>query len=145
VVKEQKNILIIENDLDLVEAMKLTLGSAGYHVEAAYHPEAGFMKAKTNPPDLIILDVLFGNGGQASGFDYLVKFKQDKPLASIPIIMVSASTGHYSGLDFGPIIQGESLPVDAFLNKPIDPDDLVRRAEKLLRKGVSKWTNWPDK
>ena len=143
-VKNNKCILIIDDDLDLIEAMKITLGSADYQVQTAYNPEDGFRRAMELKPDLVILDVMFGSMGHTKGFDYAVKFKQERDLAYVPIMMVTAIDGQYPELKCLPKTNGEFLPVDAFLRKPVEPDDLIKKAEKLLKRGISKWSNWLD-
>ena len=142
--EKQKSILIIEDDSDLVEAMKIALSAKDYQVSAAYHPDEGFQKAKANKPDLIILDVMFGNHSHTKGFEYAVKFKQDKLLAPVPIMMITAINVEHPGFGVSDEVNTEFLPVDTFIDKPVDPDDLVREADKLLNDGVSKWVNWPD-
>lgn len=88
---------------------------------------------------------MFGSRGHTIGFEYAIKFKQERELAIIPIMMISAINGQHLGLKFSPRMESHFLPIDAFLNKPIDPSDLVKRVEKLLKKGVSRWSNWPIK
>ena len=143
--KETKNILIIEDDLDLVEAMKVSLGSEDYHVMTAYNPEEGLNKAKSEKPDLVILDVMFGSQGRTEGFDYAVKFKQDDKLAPVPILMISAVNVEHPGFGISADHDGDFLPIDDFIDKPAQPEELIRKVGALLEKGVSKWVNWPEK
>lgn len=140
-----KKILIIEDDIDLVEAMKVTLESEKYQVISSYHPEDGFLEAEKVRPDLIILDVMFENKHKALGFDYALKMKQDSALASIPILMISAINAEHPGFHFSPATDGEFIPVDDFIEKPAQPEDLIEKTKHLLQRGNSKWMNWPNK
>lgn len=142
---KQKKVLIIEDDVDMVEAMKITLEAKNYQVSAAFSPEEGFQKAKKEKPGLIILDVMFGSKGKTTGFDYAVKMKKDKTLASIPILMITAVNVQKPGFGFSDQTDGEYIPVDDFIDKPAQPEDLVQKAEKLLQMKISKWVNWPEK
>lgn len=143
--EKQISILIIEDDADLVEAMKITLETKNYKIFNAFAPDDGFQMAKYVKPDLIILDVMFGNNEKSLGFDYAIKMKQDKDLASIPILMSTVVNPAHPG--FGPFSQNgnEFLPVDDFIDKPAQPDDLLDRIEKLLKQKVSMWANYPEK
>lgn len=142
---EQKKVLIVDDDIDMVEAMKITLSAKNYQVETAFSPEEGFQKAKEEKPDLIILDVMFGSKRQTRGFYYAVRMKQDKVLAPIPILMVTAVNIKNHGFGFSPQTDEEYLPVDDFIDKPAQPEDLVQKVEKLLKMKISKWVNWPEK
>ena len=104
----------------------------------------GIAKALMHRPDLLILDVMFGNKKQSVGFDYAVKFKQDKTLAHIPILMVTAVNIEHPGFNISSQTGGEFLPIDEFIDKPAQPEDLILKTKKLLKQKRSKWSNWPD-
>ncbi len=137
-------ILIIEDDVDTSEAMKLTLESQDYTVFTVDNPRDGIEKARAEKPDLIILDVMFGRSEQSIGFDYAIEMKKDKTLAKIPILMITAVNIRYPNFGFSPQADGDYLPVDEFINKPADPDDLILKAKNLLKQKISKWENWID-
>jgi DNA-binding response OmpR family regulator len=139
------NILIIEDDVDMVEAMKIPLSAKNYQVNVAFSPNEGFQMAKQENPDLIILDVMFGSKMNTDGFDCAVKMKRDKTLAPIPILMITAVNVQNPGFHFSPDTDGEYLPVDDFIDKPAQPEDLIQKVEKLLKMKISKWVNWPEK
>lgn len=136
-------ILIIEDDKDLIETMKLTLESRGHEVVPAYNGEEGLSVLKSTIPDIIILDVMMNR--KTEGFDTSYKIREDKSLRSIPILMISAINERISGFGISTASDGEFLPVDDFLEKPIPPEDLIVKVEELLGKKVSKWANWPEK
>ncbi len=142
---EKPRILIIEDDIDLVAAIKIILENKGYDAIAAYDIEEGTETLKRGRPDLIILDVMFGSKGEPKGFDFAQKIKQDSKFASIPILMLTAINTKKPYFNFSPDSDGEYLPVDSFLDKPVQSDELFRKVEDLLKQKTSKWRNWPQK
>jgi DNA-binding response OmpR family regulator len=142
---EKPKILIIEDDVDLVAAMGKMLESKGYNAIIAYDPEEGNEKLKHERPDLIILDVMFGNKGESKGFDFALKIRNDKQNADIPILMITAINSEKPYFNISPDTDGEYLPVDSFLDKPVRSDELFLKVEDLLKQKISKWRNWPNK
>jgi len=137
-------VLIIEDDTDLIEAMRVILEAERYTVITATEPVKGIELATKDKPDVIILDVMFGEDERARGFDYAVKMRMDKSLASIPILMVTSINVRYPEFQFSPESDGEFLPVDDFIDKPAQPKELIQKVQKLLEAKVSKWVNWPN-
>jgi CheY-like chemotaxis protein len=70
--------------------------------------------------------------------------RQDKALAHIPILMVTAVNVKYKQFQFSPDKDGKYLPVDDFIDKPAQPDELLEKVEKLVDQKTSKWANWPN-
>lgn len=124
-------ILLIDDDVDIVEAMKIVLESKGYKVLTAYEGESGYKKAEEENPDLIILDVVMKTKDQ--GFQISYKLKSNPNLSNIPILMLT-SIGKETGFKFHPETDEEYLPVDDFVEKPIKPKELISKVEKLLGK-----------
>jgi DNA-binding response OmpR family regulator len=141
---EKPRILIIEDDTDLVAAMKRILENKGFIATIAYDPDEGKEKLNLEEPDLIILDVMFGSKGESKGFDFAQTIKLDKKLSAIPILMLTAINTERPSFKFSPETDGEFLPVDSFLDKPVHSEDLISKVEELLRQKTSKWQNWPD-
>jgi DNA-binding response OmpR family regulator len=142
---QQEKILIIEDDADLVAAMVKLLENRNYSVNFAYDPSEGLDKMNREKPDLIILDVMFGSKGESKGFDFAQKLKHNKLFASIPVLMVTAINTERPFFNFSPETDGEFLPVDAFIDKPVKTEDLYNKVEELLKQKTSKWSNWPQK
>ncbi len=141
---DKATILMIEDDEDTASAMQVVLEARDYQVLLADNPADGLQMAKDKKPDLIILDVMFGERDKTEGFDYALKLKRDKDLAPIPILMVTSVNIRRPGYKFSPDTDGEYLPVDDFIDKPAKPENLVQKVEKLLEQKVSKWANWPN-
>jgi two-component system alkaline phosphatase synthesis response regulator PhoP len=125
----KKKILIIDDDIDLVEAMRLTLESEGFEVIDAQDGTKGLEKATKEHPDLIILDVMMGT--QDEGFHVAYQIRARKECGHIPIIMLTA-IGQETGYSFDKEKDEEFLPVDEFLEKPINPETLVELVKTNL-------------
>ena len=124
-----KTILIVEDDLDLLEQMKLYLESNNYNVIIATSEEKGTELINNEKFDLAILDLMITN--QDSGFilSYKVKKKDEK----IPVIIVTAvtkETGLY--FDTGSKDNKSWIKADKILNKDIRFEQLKSEVEKLL-------------
>ncbi len=128
-------ILIIDDDPDMVLAARLCLEKAGHEVIAASSGREGLEKVKAERPDLIILDVMMDT--TTEGFQVSLQLRSPDPRSEyadyrdIPIIMLTAIHST-APVRFGP--DEDYLPVDAFIDKPIDPDELVKQVEALLTK-----------
>ena len=118
-------VAIIDDDIDILEASSLVLTSKGYNVIMASDPEEGYKLVKERKPDLIILDVMMNEPDD--GFFLAQKFRREK--IDTPIIMYT-SVSKSIGIEFG---TSEMVPVDDFVEKPITPDMLIDKVEKLLR------------
>lgn len=117
-------IAIIDDDPDILDASTLILQSKGYDVITAANPDDGYKIIKEQKPDLIILDVMMNEPDD--GFFLAQKLRREK--IDIPIIMYT-SVSKTLGLEF---TAGEMIPVDEFVEKPISPETLIDKVEKLL-------------
>ena len=122
-------ILIIDDDIDLVEVLRIVLESHGYDVIDAQDGNRGFRLIEKEKPDLIILDVMMRT--EDEGFYIAEKIRSQPDIANIPIIMLTAvcqQTGYqYKKND-------DVLPVDEFIEKPVMPNTLIGLIEKYLGK-----------
>ncbi len=124
-----KKIMIIDDDIDLVEAMRITLESGGYDVIDAQEGSKGFEILKAERPDLLILDVMMGT--QDEGFQLAYQIRGDNSTSDIPIIMVTA-VGAQTGFKFDPDRDEDFLPVDEYIEKPVNPIDLLDKVKRNL-------------
>ena len=118
----QKKILIIDDDIDLVEAMRLTLENEGFAVIDAQDGQKGLEKIKKEKPDLVLLDVMMTT--QDEGFHIAYQIRNDEETADLPIIMLTA-VGQETGFSFDKEKDEDFLPVNEFLEKPVNPDTLI--------------------
>ncbi len=124
-----KKILIVDDDRDVFESMKIVLESEGYGVEWATNGREAIEKAKAGKPDLMILDVMMNTDDE--GFQVTYKIRQDSQLSGIPIIMVT-SIGSKTGFSFDKNRDEDFLPVNEFLEKPVDPKVLIDKVRENL-------------
>lgn len=127
------DILIIDDDRDLVNSMRIVLESRQYQVRTAHNGKEGYRKIEEQVPDLIILDVMMAT--DTEGFDLAYKLRNQDRYREVPILMLTSFTRKMAetGTDKFQHIMGEEWPVNKFLEKPIDPDVLLKTAEELLR------------
>ena len=118
-------IAVIDDDPDILDASSLILNAKGYDVITADNPDDGYKIVKEKNPDLIILDVMMAEPDD--GFFLAQKFRKEN--IEIPIIMYT-SVSKALGLEFA---ASEMVPVDDFVEKPISPDALLDKVEKLLQ------------
>ena len=129
---DKTKILIIDDDPDIVEAMKVVLESKQYQVAVARNGEEGLKKVKLDKPHLIILDVMMES--MDKGFDVARALKKDKDYKDIPILMLTAIKER-TGLGFEKEAgDPDWLPVDDYCDKPLKPEELISKIEMLLRK-----------
>jgi len=128
-------VLVIEDDSDMVTAIRMPLEANGYEVLTAATGEEGLQKVKEVEPDLIILDVMMET--TTAGFQVSLQLRSPDPDSEyaayrhIPILMLTAIHTTTS-LRFGP--DEAYLPVDDFVDKPIDPDVLLEKVHTLIEK-----------
>ncbi|MCL5028539.1 MAG: response regulator [Bacteroidetes bacterium] len=123
-------IAIIDDDPDILDASGLVLSAKGHQIITATNPDDGYKIVKENSPDLIILDVMMNEPDD--GFFLAQKFRREK--ITTPIIMYT-SISKASGMDYG---VNELVPVDEFVEKPISPEQLIEKVDKLLHKKEAK-------
>ncbi|MHC4293390.1 MAG: response regulator, partial [Planctomycetota bacterium] len=129
-IMEQAKILIVDDDPDITEVMKLVLENEGYSLATAENSEEALDSVKSDKPNLIILDVMMNTARE--GFIFSRELKSSDDCKNIPILMVSA-VKEKTGIDFKGIAGDDTwLPVDEFLDKPIKPDVLITKVRELL-------------
>ncbi|MHC4635868.1 MAG: response regulator transcription factor [Planctomycetota bacterium] len=130
---ENAKILIVDDDLDLTKALKVTLESENYSVVTASDRMEGMEKIKIERPDLVILDVMMATW--EDGFEMARELKKDLQfIKNMPILMLTGVKGK-TGIDFKSTAGDPTwCPVDGFLDKPVEPDVLLAEVRKLLQK-----------
>jgi len=126
------DILIIEDDRDLVDAMRIILESKAYKVRAAYNGKIGYAEIEKKVPDVIILDVMMST--DTEGFDLAYKLQRSSEYKEIPILMLTSFPQKMAeeGPESFQHILGEGWPVTMFFEKPIQPEKLLSAIEKML-------------
>ena len=124
-----KKIMIIDDDIDLVEAMRITLESGGYDVIDAQEGQKGLEIIKKEKPDLLILDVMMGTLDE--GFHVAYQIRNDAEIKDIPILMITA-VGAQTGFEFDMQRDEDFLPVNEFIEKPVNPKVLLDTVKRNL-------------
>lgn len=122
-------ILIIDDDIDLVEVLRITLENEDYEVIDAQTGLRGYNLAQTMNPNLIILDVMMGTIDE--GFHTAYQIRANPMTKETPIIMLTAVV-QQTGFKFSKDDDEAFLPVDEFIEKPVNPKKLIDTVRKLL-------------
>lgn len=123
-------ILIVDDDVDHTKSIQIILESEDYSVVTACDRNEGMEKIKLEKPDLIILDVMMITWHD--GFEMSRELKKDAEFKEIPILMLTA-VKERTGLGFKSTAgDPEWLPVDGFLDKPVEPENLLSEVTSIL-------------
>ncbi len=117
-----KKVLIVDDDVKIVELVKLYLNRDGYGVLTAYEGTEALRLARQSHPDLIVLDIML------PGMDGLEICRTLRSESSIPIILLTAKTTEQDriiGLDLG---------ADDYVTKPFSPKELAARVRAVFRR-----------
>ncbi|MFO7649937.1 MAG: response regulator [bacterium] len=119
-------VLIVDDDPDIVDSVKLILGAQGYQVVSADNRADGMKAVETEKPDLIILDVMMEQPD-----DGFVAAQDLRRKGIKTPIMILTSIGQVTGYKYGK--DSEMAPVDEFVTKPVAPSELLSKVKGLLR------------
>ncbi|MCB2216563.1 response regulator [Desulfofustis glycolicus] len=126
---DKKLILVVDDDIDLVEALAMKLESLNYAVAKAYDGVEGFDKIKSRRPDLVILDVMMP---RKDGYQLCDELKKSDEYKDVPVILLTAVTDAISSTNYTHM-GGKTTLADDFVSKPIDLDKLMEIVEDNLR------------
>jgi CheY-like chemotaxis protein len=123
-------IIIVDDDPDYITVVKAILESEQYTVVTAGDKTEGMEKIRAEKPDLAILDVMMH--GWKDGFEMSRQLKKEPQFKNMPILILTAVVNR-TGIDFKSTA-GDPIwiPVDVFLDKPVEPDVLLSEVKKLL-------------
>jgi diguanylate cyclase (GGDEF)-like protein len=118
-------ILIIDDDKDILQFVRMNLELEGLDVVTAEGGQAGLETAKAAPPDLVLLDVMMP---EMDGLTVLRRLRTSPPTMNVPVILLTAKAlaeDRLAGLELG---------ADDYVTKPFDLDELVARVKTVLRR-----------
>ena len=124
-------ILDVDDDVDVLAARKMVLEHNNYEVVQATNIDVAKEILENEKINLIILDVMMQK--DSDGFNFAQYVKMNEKLKQIPIIMVTA-VSQRTPFKFNVETDGAFLPVEKFLDKPVDPDLLIATIRGLLKK-----------
>jgi excisionase family DNA binding protein len=116
-------VLIVDDDKGMREYMKANLEMEGYSVREASNAEEGLAAIDTEPPDLILLDVMMPH---VDGWEMLRRMQERHGVGSIPVILYSGKVDERSAAE------AEERGATGFIGKPFDPSQLIERTKQLL-------------
>ena len=122
-------ILIVDDDPDIVESVTLVLQKNNHEVLQAYGGVEGLEKAKQEKPDAIILDVMMPD---KDGYEVCKELKGDANYSSIPILLLTAVVSQIPSTTYTHRM-GMETEADDYVDKPVEPTELVRLVERLLK------------
>jgi len=112
----KKRILVVDDEVDMVEGIKIMLEADNYEVIAAFDGQEGLQKAQEERPDLILLDVMMP---KMDGFETLRRIRADSETQHIPVIMLTAKG------DTDSMFKAHDLGSTDFFIKPFDAQELL--------------------
>jgi CheY-like chemotaxis protein len=124
-----KKIVIIDDDPDIVESMKIVLDKEGYNVITAFNGKDGLEKIRASKPNLVLLDIMMTSKDE--GFQVSYAMKADPALKDIPIVMIT-SVAQMTGFEFDKKKDGDFIPADEYVEKPVKPKQLIEIVRKNL-------------
>ena len=128
--EKKAKILLVDDDVDFVEATKTILEGNSYEVIVAYEGDEGLRKAKEESPDLILLDIIMP---VKDGFTAAEQLKKDPQLSKIPTLMLTAFAAKRGGSAI-PVSRGFTLEVEDYIDKAAGPGELLVRVKDYLKK-----------
>jgi len=118
-------ILIVEDDPDMAELLRLALSGAGYSIRTATTGKEALRKARRSPPDLVVLDVLLPG---MNGFSVCERLRREAATAAVPVLMTTVLPGEF------PRLVGTEAGADVYLSKPFRMEELLACVGDLLHR-----------
>ena len=127
---EPKTVLIVDDEADMLETVKMALEEDGYDFLTAADGEEAVAAARSHAPDLVILDVQMP---RMNGFQAFAALHKDEATRAIPVIMltgIAERTGiGFDAEDMGAYLGSEP---EAYIDKPVDPEVLQATVRRVL-------------
>lgn len=118
---DEKLILVVDDDPDLVESVSMKLESENYRVVKAYDGIEAWEKIKEETPDLVLLDVMMP---RKNGYDVCDEIKNDPQYKNITVLLLTAVADAVPDTSYTHM-DGKTTLADDFIPKPIDLDKLM--------------------
>jgi two-component system response regulator VicR len=122
--KHQKRIVYFEDDLDMIELVRIILSREGFQIDGISEGESGLNLVRNTQPDLVLLDLMLPD---MDGWEVFRQLKQDEETEAIPVMVVTAKS---QSID--KILGIEIAKVDEYISKPFRPQELVELVNRVL-------------
>jgi DNA-binding response OmpR family regulator len=119
------SVLVVDDDPVILRLLQVNFDLEGIEVVTAVDGEEGLKLAQTNPPDLVISDIMMP---KVNGLELLAALRSSPDTASLPVILLSAKA------QVADVQRGLELGADDYVTKPFDPLELIDRVYKVLAK-----------
>jgi CheY-like chemotaxis protein len=126
---ENGRILVVDDDPDFVALTKVVLEGDHYAVVTASDRAEAMNKIQADKPDLVIMDVMMSTW--SDGFEMSRELKKDPRYKNIPILMLTG-VEERTGIGFKSTAGDPGLPVNGFLDKPVEREVLLDEVKRLL-------------
>jgi two-component system alkaline phosphatase synthesis response regulator PhoP len=121
-------VLVVDDDPDFCEITRLILSKRGYEVETASNGDMALRMMREERPAVVVLDVMMA--GVLDGVSVAHAMADEPDLCKVPIVMVSSIASSQSA-DMFPT--DDYIPIDAWISKPVQPDELIATVSRLTR------------
>jgi two-component system phosphate regulon response regulator PhoB len=121
----KEKILVVDDEEDILELVRYNLSREGYHVTGTLTGEDALRKVRSDPFDLIVLDLMLPG---MDGLAFTKTVKNDSRLRSIPIVMLTAKG------EEADIVTGLELGADDYITKPFSPKVMIARVRAAIRR-----------
>ena len=122
-------ILVVDDDPDFVEITRTILEANDYVVSTAANGDQALKAMREELPDLVLLDVMMSSILDGLNLSHVIS--EDPDLRQVPIIMISSIADSPSA---GMFPTDEYIPIDTWISKPVQPDDLLNKVAQFIKK-----------
>ncbi|HEV3354882.1 MAG TPA: response regulator [Acidimicrobiales bacterium] len=119
------SVLVVDDDPVILRLLQVNFDLEGIEVVTAVDGDEGLKLAQSNPPDLVISDIMMP---KVNGLELLAALRSSPDTASLPVILLSAKA------QVADVQRGLELGADDYVTKPFDPLELIDRVYKVLAK-----------
>jgi two-component system, OmpR family, response regulator VicR len=123
---EKKKILVVEDDKDIADLVKLVLETVDFVVESVTDPEVAYEKAKSYRPDAILLDLLMP---KVDGWTIFKMIRKDTSFDEVPIAILTAKSQQVDQM-----VGLHIMNADAYITKPFGKQELIDKTYELISK-----------
>ncbi len=122
--QQSKRVVYVEDELEMIDLVRLILGRHGYTVLGASGGREGLELVRKEIPDLVLLDLMMPD---MDGWDVYHQIRSEERTRAIPVIVITAKAQ-----DIDKILGLRVAKVEDYISKPFSPQDLIDRVEKVL-------------
>jgi len=121
-------VMVVDDDPDFVEITRMILERNGYKVNTAANGDQALEAMREDVPDLLLLDIMMTHALDGLGVCHVMS--EDPVLKEVPIIMISSIADSPSA---GLFPTDEYLPIDTWISKPVQPNELLEKVAQLVK------------